>query len=159
MRVKSENKRLLDACVEYVKYRGIVFSQALSEFNAVIAEMGEVIHLERRLIATYLQNKLYEELGLAFANRQKELFKEAGLTYGFNQQKVKKEKAKNKTPKRDRVEPYSSFGKAFKAQFGFGSKGNMQLYHSCYTYYRQTGKYLWESDSWNTIKTKFDLED
>lgn len=155
----EDTKKKLLACVAYLEYRDVIFKEPLSQFNHLICECGEVLGIDRATIAQFVQHHFYDKLGMAFVNRQNELFKGAGLTYCFNQQKVKKERAKNKAPKRDRVEPYSTFGKQFKARFGFGSKGNMTLYQACYSYYRQTGKLLWESDSWNTIKTKYDLEE
>ena len=159
MRMTEDTKKKLMAVVAYLEYRDVIFKEPLSQFNHLICECGEVLGIDRATIAQFVQHHFYDKLGMAFVDRQKELFKEAGLTYCFNQQKVKKEKAKNRTPKRDRVEPYSPFGKQFKARFGFGSKGNMTLYQACYSYYRQTGKLLWLSDSWNTIKTKYDLEE
>lgn len=156
MRMSEDTKKKLMACVAYLEYLDVVFKEPLSQFNHLICECGEVLGIDRATIAQFVQHHFYEKLGMAFVDKQNQLFKEAGLTYCFNQQKVKKEKAKNKVAKRSMVEPYSSFGKQFKERFGFGSKGNMPLYQACYSYYRQTGKLLWDSDSWNTIKTKFD---
>lgn len=156
MRMTEETKKKLKCAVEYLEYKEAPFKYALSEFNFLVCEIAEVLELDRKCVAQFVQHHFYDKLGMAFVDKQKELFKEAGLTYCFNQQKVKKEKARNKAPKRDRVEPYSTFGKLFKERFGYGSKGNMPLYQACYSYYRQTGKYLWESDSWSTIKTKFE---
>jgi predicted transcriptional regulator len=156
--MNEDTKKKLMACVAYLEYRDVIFKEPLSQFNHLICECGEVLNIDRATIAQFVQHHFYDKLGMAFVDRQKELFKEAGLTYCFNQQKVKKEKARNKATKRDRVEPYSTFGKLFKERFGYGSKGNMPLYQACYSYYRQTGKYLWESDSWSTIRTKFGVE-
>ena len=158
MRMNEETKKKLKCAVEYLEYKEAPFKYALSEFNFLVCEIAEALELDRKSLATFVQNQLFIKLGLEFANKQKELFKEAGLTYCFNQQKIKKEKAKNKAPKRDRVEPYSRFGKDFKQRFGFGSKGNMQLYQASYSYYRQTGKYLWNADNWDVIKSKYGVE-
>lgn len=159
MRMTEDTKKKLMACVAYLEYLDVVFKEPLSQFNHLVCECGEVLGIDRATIAQFVQHHFYDKLGMAFVDRQKELFKEAGLTYCFNQQKVKKEKAKNKVvPKRDRVEPYSSFGRAFKAKFGFGSKGNMPLYQATYSYYRQTGKYLWDADNWDLIKSKYGVE-
>lgn len=157
--MNEETKKKLLACVAYLEYREVIFKEPLSQFNHLICECGEVLGIDRATIAQFVQNHLYNKLGMSFVDKQKELFKEAGLTYSFNQQKIKKERAKRNGTKRDRVEPYSQFGKQFKERFGFGSKGNMPLYQSCYAYYRQTGKYLWDANSWNEIKTKFNLEE
>jgi len=158
MRMNEDTKKKLMACVAYLEYRDVIFKEPLSQFNHLICECGEVLNIDRATIAQFVQHHFYDKLGLAFVDRQKELFKEAGLTYCFNQQKVKKEKAKNKAPKRDRVEPYSTFGKLFKERFGMKSTEAMTLYQACYSYYRQTGKYLWESVSWSTIRTKYGVE-
>lgn len=158
MRLNEEMKKKIKAVIEYLEYKEAPFKYALSEFNFLIVECADVLEIDRKKLTILVQNKFFEKLGMAFVDRQKELFKQAGLPYTYCNIKVKKEKAKN-PPKRDRVEPYSKFGKQFKERFGFGSKGNMTLYQACYSYYRQTGKLLWESDSWNTIKTKYDLEE
>lgn len=156
MRMNEDTKKKLMAVVSYLEYRDVIFKEPLSQFNHLICECGEVLGIDRATIAQFVQHHFYDKLGMSFVDRQKELFKEAGLTYCFNQQKVKKEHKQNNASKKDRVEPYSRFGKQFKERFGYGSKGNMQLYQACYSYFRQTGKLLWLSDSWNTIKIKFD---
>lgn len=156
MRMNEDTKKKLQAVVAYLEYRDVIFKEPLSQFNHLICECGEVLGIDRATIAQFVQHHFYDKLGMSFVDRQKELFKEAGLTYCFNQQKVKKERKQNNASKKDRVEPYSRFGKQFKERFGYGSKGNMQLYQACYSYFRQTGKLLWLSDSWNTIKIKFD---
>ena len=156
MKLSEDTKKKLLACVAYLEYRDVVFKEPLSQFNHLVCECGEVLGIDRATIAQFVQHHFYDKLGMAFVDKQQQLFKEAGLTYCYNQQKVKKEKAKKGTPKRDNITPYSPFGRAFKARFGFGSKGNMTLYQASYSYWRQTGKLLWESDSWNTIKNKFD---
>lgn len=153
MRMNEDTKKKLLAIVEYLEYLDVVFKEPLSPFNHLICECGEVLGIDRATIAQFVQHHFYDKLGMAFVDRQKKLFKEVGLTYCFNQQKLKKAR---KQSNRDRVEPYSKFGKQFKERFGYGSKGNMQLYQAAYSYYRQTGKLLWESDSWDTIKTRFD---
>ena len=159
MRLNEEMKKKIKAVIEYLEYKEAPFKYALSEFNFLIVECADVLEIDRKKLTILVQNKFFEKLGMAFVDRQKELFKKAGLTYCFNQQKVKKSRKQSNTPKRENITPYSTFGKAFKERFGFGSKGNMTLYQACYSYYRQTGKYLWDSDSWSTIKTKYDLEE
>ena len=156
MKINDEMKKKVKAAIEYLEYKEAPFRYPLSEFNFLIAEIANVLDIDRKKLTILVQNKLFDKLGMEFVNRQKELFREAGIPYTYCNIKVKKEKAKKGLPKRDNITPYSSFGKAFKERFGFGSKGNMTLYQACYSYYRQTGKLLWESDSWNTIKTKFD---
>ena len=158
MKLTEDTKKKLMACVAYLEYLDVVFKEPLSQFNHLICECGEVLGIDRATIAQFVQHHFYEKLGMDFVDKQNQLFKEAGLTYCFNQQKVKKEKAKNKVAKRERVEPYSPFGKAFKARFGFGSKGNMTLYQATYSYWRQTGKYLWDADNWSVICKKYGVE-
>ena len=158
MKINDDMKRKLKAVIEYLEYKEAPFQYALSEFCFLIVECANVLEIDRKKLTILVQNKFFDKLGMAFVNRQKELFKEAGLTYCYNQQKVKKEKAKKGTPKRDNITPYSPFGKAFKEKFGFGSKGNMTLYQASYSYYRQTGKYLWDAENWDVIKVKYGVE-
>lgn len=155
MKINDDMKKKLKAVIEYLEYKEAPFQYPLSEFCFLIVECANVLEIDRKKLTILVQNKFFDKLGMAFVNRQKELFKEAGLPYTYCSVKVHKEKKKNGKPKRDNITPYSTFGKAFKARFGFGSKGNMTLYQACYSYYRQTGKLLWESDSWNTIKVKY----
>ena len=157
MRLNEEMKKKIKAVIEYLEYKEAPFKYALSEFNFLIVECADVLEIDRKKLTILVQNKFFDKLGMAFVDRQKELFKEAGLPYTYCNLKVKKDKEKN-PPNRDRVEPYSKFGKLFKARFGVKSKDATALYQACYQFYKNNGKYLWEDSSWNVICKKYGVE-
>ena len=157
MKINDDMKRKLKAVIEYLEYKEAPFKYHLSEFCFLIVECANVLEIDRKKLTILVQNKFFDKLGMEFVNKQKELFKEAGLPYTYCSVKVHKEKKKS-PPNRDRVEPYSKFGKLFKARFGLKAKDATALYQACYQFYKNNNKLLWEDSSWDLIKVKYGVE-